>query len=165
MGRPSDLLVKRAVELWKRMLRSPKFDSGDNGPTGGMASMLASMIPTNTTEELLDAFGEELAKKILAPSEHNRDYYPNTGLHVDYGPDKNLSDAAEAAGLKVQFPWKTNMWIGEDYISVRYGYSAEVVYHYPLNDGKWLVTYLSGSEIEKIKKFVADGTLPEFTVE
>lgn len=165
MGRPSDLLVKRAVELWKRMLRSPKFDNGDPSPVGGMASMMAMMIPTNTTEELLDKFGEELEKNILTPSEHSRDYYPNTSLHVDYGPDKAIGDAAEAAGLQCQFPWKTNMWIGDGCVSVSAGYAAANVYHYPLSDGKWLVTSLSGSEIEKIKKFVTDGTLPEFTVE
>ncbi len=165
MSRPSDLLVKRAVELWKRMLRSPKFDNGDNGPNGGMASMLATMIPTNTTEELLDKFGVELEKTILTPSEHSRDYYPNTSLHVDYGPDKALGDAAEAAGLKCQFPWKTNMWIGDGCVSVSAGYAAANVYHYPLDNGKWLVTSLSGSEIDKIKRFVTDGTHPEFMVE
>jgi hypothetical protein len=57
------------------------------------------------------------------------------------------------------------MWIGEDYISVSAGYAAASVYHYPLDNGKWLVTCLSGPEIAKIKKFVTDGTLPEFTVE
>jgi hypothetical protein len=147
------------------MLRSPKFDNGDSGPVGGMASVMAMMIPTNTTDELLDKFAEELAKRIMTPSPDDPEYFPNASLHTDYGPDRVLADVAESVGLDCQFPWKTNMLVYGDYVSARCGYGASEVYHYALDNGKWLVACLHGPEMEKIKKFVTDGTLPEFMIE
>lgn len=162
---PTARTARKAAELWKNMLRGPKFDNGDTSLSGGMATVLAGMIPVNTTDELLGAFADKLAERIMTPSETSPDYYNSASLHVDYGPDLALSECADAVGLKCQFPWKTNMWVRGDMVSVSYGYGAEAVNYYALDNGKWLVTTLSGSDVEKIKKFVTDGTLPEFTVE
>lgn len=165
--KPTELTARRAAEIWKGMLRAPKFDNGDDSSTGCMASMMARMIPGNITEERLDAFGERLVQLIMTPSGNNGSYFPDCSLFVDYGPCVALRDAAMQAGLDCEFPWKTHVHVGEGYVSVRHGYSAEPAFHYPLGDGKWLVTPLNGhaSEIEKIKRFVIDGTLPEFTVD
>ena len=160
---PSEHTAARAALLWKRMLANPKFDNGDKGFTGIMAAGLAAMIPANTTADLLDAFEVKLREAILTPDE--RGYFEAGRLSVDYGPDHILDATAKAVGLKVEFPWKTSMSIHRDYLTVRGGYSAETLNHYRLPNGKWLVTSLYGSEIEKIKKFAMDGTVPTFTVE
>ena len=74
-------------------------------------------------------------------------HYENN-LHVDYGPDMLLSQAAEEAGLKMEFPWKTNMWLHNDCVAVRNGYAAPVQYHYPLDEDsqQWCVTTMSGTD-------------------
>jgi len=163
--KPTERTAKRAAELWKRMLAKPKFDNGDNSLTGGMAVAMVSMIETNTSTELLDAFGEKLVEKIMTPCERSPDYYEATRLIVDYGPCPALDEAAKEVGLKVQFPWKTSVNVYSDTVTARYGYSAETINHYALKDGRWLITTLSGSAVEDIKSHVVDGTPLEFTVE
>lgn len=162
---PSERTARKAAELWKKMLASPKFDNGDETEKGGLATLLAHLVPVNTTEDLLDKFAEKLVEQIMTPGKSDPDYFPGSNLHVDYGPDLTLSECAEAVGLKCQFPWKTNMWIRRDVVSVSHGYGAEQINYYALENGRWLVTTLSGSEVEKIKKYVTDGTLPDFKVE
>lgn len=164
---PTERTADRAVELWKRMLHSPKYDNvGDTGSpkeraTQRMASMLAATIPSNATEDVLDAFGVELKRLLLDDS---LSVYSRSSLGVDYGPDKLLSDAAAVAGLKMEFPWKTNMSICCAYVSVSSGYGAECVYHYPLDDGRWLVTTLNGSDISKVIEYAIGGA-PTFDIE
>ena len=85
-------------------------------------------------------------------------------LSVDYHPDKTLSTAAKAAGLQMEFPWKTTMWLSAGSLSLSAGYGAGSVYHYPLNDGRWLVTRLYGEDIGKVVDYVQGGK-PEFTIE
>jgi hypothetical protein len=152
----NERIIDKAVEIWKGLLKNPKFDNGDNTPTGGMASIMAKMIPGNADDENLEAFGKYLKESLM---EEKYGGY----LSVDYGPCEKLNSAAEKAGLKVQFPWKTNMNIWSDWLYLSYGYGAESVYYYPLPDGKWLVTKLSGSDIEKVKEYVLGGK-PAFTV-
>tara|TARA_R110002096_G_scaffold66682_2_gene162194 strand:- start:22071 stop:22490 length:420 start_codon:yes stop_codon:yes gene_type:complete len=130
-----------------------------------MASMIATSMVVAPEEDKLEKFGELLVDAIMTPSEDSPDYYPNTTLGSDYGPDRVLSDAAEAAGLKCQFPWKTTMWVYGDSVSVSYGYGTEAERHYLLENGNWLITTLCGSDIDKIKKFAVDSTLPEFNIE
>lgn len=162
---PTKKTADRAAELWRSMLSRPKFDNGDSSSNGGIASMMATMIPTNTTAALLDAFAEKLSERILTPSERSPDYFDCANLSVDYGPCMALSECAESVGLDCQFPWKTTMWVHADSVSVRNGYGAETIYHYALSNGKWLITTLQGSAIEDIKKHVVEGTPLEFKVE
>lgn len=159
---PTQRTAERAAELWKRMLRSPKYDNGDASPAGGLAMMMAHAIPSNVDEEKLTVFGQELAKCLMTRDAHG---WCDTHLGVDYGPCKTLADCAKAAGLLVEFPWKTTMHVYADHLSLAYGYGAEHLNHYALSDGRWLITNLYGRDIEKIKSFVMDGTLPEFVVE
>jgi len=95
---PTEEIARRAVELWKRMLKVPKFD---NGAKDGFSSMLAGMAKNNSTPEILEKFGQELLKRILDKSTAQ---YIRTVMHVDYGPDQILDDSAKAAGLKTKFP-------------------------------------------------------------
>ncbi len=39
----SDIIIERAVELWCRALRKPKFDNGDNSDAGFFTTGLAYM--------------------------------------------------------------------------------------------------------------------------
>jgi hypothetical protein len=53
-------------------------------------------------------------------------------LGVDYGPCEELGELARLAGIPLSnFPWKTHMWIRENFIKASYGYRAE--YEYPLD--------------------------------
>lgn len=162
---PTLVTARRAAEIWRRMLASPKFDNGDHSPGGGIAKIMAHMIPTNADEGRLQAFGDELVRVILAPSDAHPDYFPNNRQFVDYGPDGILQDCAAKVGLKCEFPWKTQVAAYSDHVAVTAGYAADTVYHYLLPNGKWLVTKLTGADIEKVKKFVVSGEPINFLVE
>ena len=148
--RPVEKIVDRAVELWKRMLKNPKFDNGDPSPSGFFAGAMAKTIPNNATDEILQVFGENLKTALMNPEPEYKQEFFHSSLGVDYGPDKVLHDAANKAGLKMEFPWKTSMSLWTEHVSVSAGYGAERVYHYPLADGRWLMTTLCGSDISKI---------------
>jgi hypothetical protein len=154
-----------SVELWKQMLANPKYDNlGPNSPeppksilANTMASAMASMIPANNTQEILDRFGEALKARLMNPIA-GKEFY-ETCLAVDYGPDQTLADVAKEVGLKMEFPWKTVMHLSEVNVSVRNGYGAPYVYHYPLGDDDWFETTLCGDDIQKIIGLVASGVL------
>jgi hypothetical protein len=168
---PNPRIVDRAVELWKRMLANPEYkatcdDSGlEDQITMARAASMAKMIPSNATPERLEAFGVALKQRLMTPDPQRSSCvaYPDT-LHVDYGPDAMLGGAAEEAGLKLEWPWKTLMRLYDDRVGLAAGYAAGTVYHYPLNDGRWLMTTLQGSDITKIIEYV-DGGQPEFDIE
>lgn len=156
-------ILERAAELWVRMLRKPKFDNGDNSSQGGMAVALASMLPHDADEEKLQKFKTILIQKLGEKDKYGSFAWMH-GLHVDYGPDKILADSAKDAELKVQFPWKTNMYIYRDHVGVSAGYGAKHVNHYPMSDGRWLMTDLNGTEISKVIEYL-NGGQPMFDVE
>jgi hypothetical protein len=51
------------------------------------------------------------------------------------------------------------------YVNGAFGYREPGENHYPLPDGRWLVTALSGRDMPHVVKAVLDGRLPELTVE
>jgi hypothetical protein len=146
---PNERIVDRAVYLWLKALRKPQYNNG-GGLESFMASGIASMLPKNNDEQTLARFGAEL-KTLLMSGEVSQ--YGNgesfthyqTYLGVDYHPDKTLSTAAEAAGLKMEFPWKTSMHLWTNYVQFSLGYGNRGLYHYPLSNGKWLLTTLTGA--------------------
>lgn len=162
---PNERIVKRAVALWKRMLSNPTYDALGTGPrsagdqiTMGIgAPALANLLPRNNTPEVLDRFGESLIGLLMTP--HGEGGYYITSLGVDYGPDQTLSAAAEASGLKMEFPWKTYMYIEADYVSVCNGYGADAVYHYPLDSTRWLVCRLAGKDVGTVLDAVRSGSV------
>ena len=174
--KPNPRIVNRAVELWVEMLAAPNYDNGDNSFAGAVTQMLVSKIKANNTPEVLVKFADELRAILSGP--HKWLSYPThyagqpkptappveyetlfNSLHVDYAPDIPLADAAKRAGLEMEFPWKTNMYLNEDYLSLTRGYGGALEYHYPLTDNRWLVTHLYGEDIGKIIALVEDGTL------
>ena len=160
--KPNEKIIDRAVEIWKRALLDTKYDNGDDSFQGGFASVLASMLPNNANEENLNKFGEYLKESLMNPID-NKDWY-YTSIGVDYGPDQILAESAEKAGLKVQFPWKTNMHLYETHVSFSHGYNGEHINHYPLSNDKWLITSLKGSDINKVIEYV-EGGKPIFKIE
>lgn len=159
---PSPRTAKRAAFLFTELCRKPKFDNGDLSLTGMMCQTLAERLPHEPDGQKLIAFRDGLEQFLLEEDDKG---YRHASLDVDYGPSLYIANIADRIGLKVQFPWKTNVWAYRDHVTVRAGYTAETIYHYALDGGKWLVTSLSGSEVEKIKKFVLTGEVPSFTVE
>lgn len=161
---PNELIVDRAVQLWIQMLERPKYDNlgpdsqepFDSRVHCTMASLMTHALPKNNTPEVLQRFGQEL-KQILM---RDKVLY----LSVDYHPDQHLATAAERAGLKMEFPWKTHMHLGTDYVALANGYGATSLYHYPLKPNGWLVASLAGQDIAKIISLVESGVLtPQLT--
>jgi len=69
------------------------------------------------TEGLAATFAAELARRVVEdPAERVR-------LFVDYGPNRTLGEAADAAGLDAaHFPQKTSMLVAPDHILAKAGY-------------------------------------------
>lgn len=115
-------LARKAAKWWREAYERPRFDNGDQSAGGGLAMMMAMMLSDRPSDDVADKFEEELYTRIL-------DKISNTTysicIGVDYGPDKILSDACEASGMSVNnSPWKTNMTIDQDSVSVSAGYGA-----------------------------------------
>jgi hypothetical protein len=168
---PNHIIIDKAVDLWVQMLSKPKYDNIGNSEPMTMQYLqtmtLASMLPKNNTPEVLEKFREALRDNLLNPFTTR---YMERGqeksysrlisyIAVDYDPDPVLRDAAEKSGLKMEFPWKTSMHLTEHCVSLSYGYGAEHLYHYPLSDGRWFVTTLYGSDIEKVIKLIEDAVI------
>lgn len=140
---PTERTARYAAELWKNMLRSAE-----------------------TEEAALSAFGELLVAAILTPCKRHPTVFENSYLTTDSPPCEALRQAAQAAGLVCDWPKKTRMNVFGDVVRLSQGYAEESVYHYALDDNRWLVTRLHGSDIEQIKQHVLAGTpldLPIFT--
>lgn len=173
--KPNPRIVARAANLWIGLLSNPKYDNlGANSPeplgsvrVNRMASIMTSLLPKNNTQDVLQRFGKELEKILLAPYEWQSEWNGKKETHVsifrelsvDYHPDVALSSAAKAAGLEMKFPWKTSMWIDEQWLSLSCGYGAPTVYHYPLTNGRWLTAKLSGDDMLKIIALVESGEI------
>ena len=93
------------------------------------------------------------------------EYFPKW-LDVDYGPCKELANAADKAGIpKSQFSCKSTVSMHDNHVSTSFGYGAENINHYPLSDGSWLLTTLSGSDMDKVKQSALDGNPLGLTIE
>lgn len=158
---PNPVIVDRAVKLWVNALRKPEYKMHADGDRSAEAARSAAMLnwatekqnENNQDEEVLKKFAVAL-KDILMnkqASSRNPDYIHYVDyLAVDYHPCEELEKAAEVAGLKMMFPIKTTMQLDEDYVSFSMGYGVQTSNHYPLKDGRFLVTTLRGSDISKI---------------
>jgi hypothetical protein len=123
----TDEQIEKAVNWWAERIACPKFDGLSQeerkdpaNRSYQMAEVMASMLVEPIDNSVSDKFKAELRKQL------ENDYNPYHGLHVDYGPDLILGNAAQAAGVSAHnFPWKTSMYFGEDgTVKVRSGYSA-----------------------------------------
>lgn len=163
--KPNPIICLRAVELWVREIQSGRHDNGDTSKDGLFASMMASTIPSNADDpKVIAQFRVELydllmCKTRFAPLEdaHNERIIEdnvagsfNPSLHTDYHPDAYLDRAMKRSGLQCEMPWKSHTYLDPNYLSARFGYSADELHHYPLDrDGRrWAVTTLYGNARE-----------------
>ncbi len=167
-------MVDRAVTIWKRALANPIYRNTTPRDREHfqfeVLNAMTAALPKNNTPEVLERFGEAL-KDILTnglmvtPDYGDRQPYQLRDRHlsVDYHPCRSLAAAAERAGLKMEFPIKTGMYIGDDHISFSMGYGEPRTYHYPLPDGRWFTSGLSGdpADSELLAAYVLEhGNLP-----
>ena len=157
-----DRIIERAVELWCRKLHNPVFDNGDDTPQGFLSEGLAAMVIENDKEKMpdreaqIERFRKALVLNLKAIRDRD-DYFP-LWLDVDYGPCKELAEAAETAGIPhSQFSCKSSVSMLDDCVSTSFGYGAERVNHHPMPDGRWLITTLTRSDISKVIDDAMDG--------
>ncbi|MGN7710802.1 hypothetical protein [Agrobacterium radiobacter] len=180
----SDIIIERAVELWCRALRKPRFDNGDNSDAGFFTAGLAYMnadtaAGTSELDQAIERFREALVNNMKFARDHEGDptgklgqygpetYYFDKCLSTDYGPDKSLREAADQAGIPHKlFSWKSSVNVYDPAaVCASFGYAAPAIYHYPLSGGRWLITKLRGEDMPLIIKAVEEGRLPELHVE
>jgi len=176
---PNPIIVRKAVAIWRGAILVPRYDNGADDLQNRMAQVLASRLPSNADEPgVLDKFCDELQRLLTTKLRFDRDTdfkpiddtvngYFQVALHVDYGPDLLLTHAAKVAGLRMEFPWKTYMSLDGRCLVWRNGYSAMQRYYYPLDaeGSRWLVTTLSGDDIDKIIAAVQAGVDLGLTIE
>ena len=126
MSKTIQAIAQISAGWWADKVSHPKFDNGDGANV--LAGIMASMSVNPLNDELRTKFIKALSETIATRLEHGE---RKVILDVDYGPCRELSQAAEQSGVsRNNFPWKTVMWISEHHIAVRYGYCAdeEVLY-------------------------------------
>ena len=169
-----DVIIKRAVELQCRKLFTPKFDNGDNSDSGFIGSCLATINIHNAkscTDDLpgkVEVFRVSLTKALIKSRDDELEGSGcfNSWLDVDYHPCETLRNAAKEAGIPESlFSCKSTVDIRHNCVTESFGYGAETFFHYQLLDGRWLITSLSGSDIDKIKEQVMNGSDLGLTIE
>ena len=164
---PTKETAKYAANIVKEWLENTHLmDNGEQDLERKMFMDVMSMKiqeANPTSKETIEAFTKDLEQEILR---EENGYYPLSSIRIDYGPYGELMELADKHGIHhSHFPIKTTMFIDHDYVSASTGYGSPYVYHYLLDNGKWLITTLSGKDIEKIKDHVVNGTELEWAVE
>ena len=164
------IIVKRAAEIWKRAMAAPIYNNlgpGEVHVPSMFVNALMSTAPKNNTPEILEKFAAELEKRLLAPvTSRSGDWtYFQNSLCVDYHPDPMLKESADAAGLKMDFPIKTSMYMQDDCVGFAMGYGKPMQYHYPLSGGRWVITDLRGDDMQIIIGLIERGIDVGLTVE
>ena len=162
----SDRLIERAAELWCRALKSPRFNNGDDSSQGVFTTALASLNieaaqqKSGDIDSKIEVFRGELSKILLgkkAEQSQRRGYFW-ADLSCDYAPEDELAEAAAAAGVDTKlFSVKSSVYINDGYVTSKFGYGAVEFNHYPLEDGRWLITTLKGSDMDKVIASIANG--------
>lgn len=147
----TDRIIDKAVDIWCKKLYSPEFDNGDNSVSGVMChsfalmNMEANKKSVSNMDDQVSTFRKHLSSKLK--QQRDDDEYFAAWLDVDYYPCAILSEAAEAAKIPPSlFSIKSHVSIKCNHVAASFGYGAMTENHYPLPDGKWLVTDLSGND-------------------
>ena len=142
---------------------NPRLETGDESCHAFLSMGLASINIDNDQEKVKDDLKErvEIFRKSLTDTLINKrdnETYFHCYLCVDYDPCKELRDAAADAGIPESlFSVKSNVTTYVGYVISRFGYSSKSEFHYKLPNDDWLVTTLSGSDMDKIINHVANG--------
>jgi hypothetical protein len=163
----SDLIIRKAVDIWCKKLFVPVFNNGDNSVHGGMVLMLAT-INIQSDKALVDdmparveTFRQVLTAELVRLRDEplDKEHFP-PWLDVDYGPCRILGAAADKAGIpQSQFSCKSSVSMRANSLSAHFGYGVPDTNYYPLPDGRWLLTSIKAddAEMEKIICSVMDG--------
>ena len=126
-GKGNGLAAKQievAVQWWGEQLKMPTFDMGADSKGSMMGELMATVYSKRQPDSVIADFQGHLAKALKGTK--GRVEWLCVG--VDYWPDKILSDALEAAGVRVsmiQLPWKTQMWFQNGGVQVSLGYGGK----------------------------------------
>ena len=158
---PTKETAKYAANIVREWLENISFmDTGEQDLERKVIGDIMTMKIQESnpiSNETLNAFIKDLEQAMLTQNEHG--YCEMASIHIDYGPWGSIAELATKHGIHYShFPVKTTMFVNEDYVSVRKGYGSPNVFHYLLENGKWLITTLSGKDIDKIKDHVVNGT-------
>lgn len=121
--------AEAAAAWWAQQLGAPVFRMVDDQADAesnrtaffaeSMQSLLASRHPVSSGQ------GEKFVAALAPKIEEMLGRANWVSLSVDYGPDLELAEAAEVAGISTsRFPWKTHMSITRDYVTASLGYRA-----------------------------------------
>jgi len=154
----SDRIIAKAVDIWCKALRHPKFDNGDTSQHGFLGMALATTLiesdKSKTTDmpNRIEVFRKAITDELIRLRDTPEDgEYFQRWLDVDYHPCRVLSNAADLSGIPhSQFSCKSSVMIDSDAVVASFGYGARREYYYPLPDGKWLVAALCGEDIDKV---------------
>ena len=121
--------AEKAAKWWADQLRgSAKLDNGDTSETGGMVALMAAMLQGEERSRRGASDADKFEKALTDTlCELDGDWIT---LGCDYGPDNFLSQVADKAGVNLGMtglPWKTNMYIRNDRVSVACGYGTSAV--------------------------------------
>lgn len=115
---------------WAEQLGAPVYRMVDSRASGNdrlAADFSAALMHTIADRHPVSR--EQGEKFIAALIPKIEDQLSRTGqvtLGVDYGPDRILGEAAEAADIdKSRFPWKTVTWIKETHVAASLGYGGK----------------------------------------
>lgn len=119
--------IEAAVNYWAAFLTSTDAPPRDNGDiSGDLAALLMGPTKEASKAESVETFKTALRSMLNARLSGD---YKHVAFGVDYHPDRELANAAIAAGIDTDltspFPWKTVMWVTPEKVSVRQGYGAE----------------------------------------
>lgn len=113
--------IECAANWWADAVTRPKFDNGDSGIAGALATILAMQSSKPVDDSGRAKFVAALSAQLMHMNEHDT-------LDVDYAPCRELSDAMTLAGVdRHNAPWKTIMWFSNGGVQVRHGYGAPEV--------------------------------------
>lgn len=123
--------ARAAALWWAKQVGAPIFrntgpsDSPQDRVMGDMAGLMMSMISDrHPVDESQGAKFVEALENVIAEKLTLDRWGVNLG--VDYGPDRELAIAADAAGVSYsRFPWKTHMWVKSDHVTAALGYGAQ----------------------------------------
>lgn len=116
-------LINAAVTYWASFLVNGPIMDNVGDP---LADMFMTMVKLNnetaSDNAQVEAFKTSLGSHIQSLLERDVSWI---SFGVDYGPDMELSNALQAAGIKSSpFPSKTMMWITPNKVTVSQGYRA-----------------------------------------
>ena len=181
-----DIIIERAVELWCRALRRPDHDNGDRSFAGVLGAAIGNTVAERQIAAIpdyaaaIEVFRAALVERLKYKRDHEgeptgeqnsngspRMHWLSCSLNTDYHPDDDLAFAADKAGIPHSaFSIKSRVsFYDASHVSAAFGDAAVPLCHFPLPDGRWVITRLSGDDMPLILQAVQDGRLPELTVE